>query len=162
MNIAVYTGSFDPVHNGHIDVIERAANQFSKVVIGVLNNSAKTPLFSADERVNMMRQAIAHVPNAEVYAFNGLAVNFAVENNAKTIIRGLRATTDFEYELQMAQTNKVLMPSVDTLFLATALQYAYLSSTIVKEVASYRGDIGKFVPDFVEIKVRERILPNKK
>jgi pantetheine-phosphate adenylyltransferase len=123
----------------------------------VLHNSSKTPLFSAEERVNIMKRAVAHVPNVEVYEFNGLAVDFAVEHGAKTILRGLRATTDFEYELQMAQTNRVLRPSVDTMFLITSLQFAYLSSSITKEVASYGGDISKFVPDFVSDLVMKKI-----
>lgn len=149
MAIAVYTGSFDPITNGHLDVIRRGAKLFDKLVIGVLNNSEKTPLFSDEERVNIIREVTADIKNIEIRSFNGLAVDFAVENHAQVFLRGLRATTDFEYELQMAQTNRILNASIDTLFLTTSLEYAYLSSTIVKEVASYGGDISKFVPELV-------------
>jgi pantetheine-phosphate adenylyltransferase len=154
---AVYTGSFDPITYGHINVIERGARLFDKLVIGVLNNSEKTPLFSAEERVNIIREVTAHIENIEVCSFNGLAIDFAVRNDAQVFLRGLRATTDFEYELQMAQTNRVLNSQIDTLFLTTSLKYAYLSSTIVKEVAAYRGDISKFVPPEVAVRVLERI-----
>ena len=156
MATAVYTGSFDPVTNGHLDVIKRGAQLFDKLVIGVLNNSEKTPLFSVDERVNILVEATSELSNIEVYSFNGLAVDFAKAHDAKIFLRGLRAITDFEYELQMAQTNRVIQPSIDTLFLTTSLEYAYLSSTIVKEVASYGGDISKFVPAAVAEKVREK------
>ncbi len=154
---AVYTGSFDPITYGHINVIERGAKLFDKLIIGVLNNSEKTPLFSAEERVNIIREVTAHIENIEVCSFNGLAIDFAVRNDAQVFLRGLRATTDFEYELQMAQTNRVLNSQIDTLFLTTSLKYAYLSSTIVKEVAAYRGDISKFVPPEVAVRVLERI-----
>jgi pantetheine-phosphate adenylyltransferase len=156
MATAVYTGSFDPVTNGHLDVIKRGAQLFDRLVIGVLNNSEKTPLFSVDERVNILVEATSELSNIEVYSFNGLAVDFAKAHDAKIFLRGLRAITDFEYELQMAQTNRVIQPSIDTLFLTTSLEYAYLSSTIVKEVASYGGDISKFVPAAVAEKVREK------
>ena len=156
MVTAVYTGSFDPVTNGHLDVIKRGAKLFDKLVIGVLNNSEKTPLFSVEDRVNIILEATSDLDNIEVHAFNGLAVDFAREHDAKIFLRGLRAITDLEYELQMAQTNRVIQPSIDTLFLTTSLEYAYLSSTIVKEVASYGGDISKFVPESVAVKVREK------
>lgn len=157
MAVAVYTGSFDPITNGHLDIIKRGAKLFDKLVIGVLNNSEKTPLFSAEERVNIIREVTADLENIEVCSFNGLAVDFAVENNAQVFLRGLRAITDFEYELQMAQTNRVLNKTIDTLFLTTSLEYAYLSSTIVKEVASYGGDISNFVPDSVAEKIKKKI-----
>ncbi len=157
MAVAVYTGSFDPITNGHLDIIKRGAKLFDKLVIGVLNNSEKTPLFSAEERVNIIREVTADLGNIEVCSFNGLAVDFAVENNAQVFLRGLRAITDFEYELQMAQTNRVLNKTIDTLFLTTSLEYAYLSSTIVKEVASYGGDISNFVPDSVAEKIKKKI-----
>ena len=156
MATAVYTGSFDPVTNGHLDVIKRGAQLFDKLVIGVLNNSEKTPLFSVEDRVNILVEATSELSNIEVYSFNGLAVDFAKAHDAKIFLRGLRAITDFEYELQMAQTNRVIQPSIDTLFLTTSLEYAYLSSTIVKEVASYGGDISKFVPESVAKRVIEK------
>ena len=121
-----------------------------------MHNSAKSPLFSVEERVKILTKATKDIPNVEVKAFEGLSVNFARENHAQVIVRGLRAVTDFEYELQMAQTNRVLEPEVDTTFLITSLEYAYLSSTVVKEVAAFGGDIHKFVPDFVEKEIRAK------
>lgn len=156
MATAVYPGSFDPVTLGHMDIIERTAHMFDHVIIGVLQNNSKTPLFSVEERVNILKKATQDIPNVEVRSFSGLAVDFAKECQAHTIVRGLRAITDFEYELQMAQTNRVLEPEVDTTFLITSLEYAYLSSTVVKEVAAFGGDIHKFVPDFVEKEIRAK------
>ena len=157
MTTAVYPGSFDPVTNGHLDVITRGANQFDRVIVGVLHNSAKSPLFSAEERVKILEEATADLKNVEIVSFRGLSVEFARKCNAKVIIRGLRAITDFEYELQMAQTNRVLAPDIDTMFLTTSLEYAYLSSTTVKEVAAFGGDISKFVPEFVRRKVYKKL-----
>jgi pantetheine-phosphate adenylyltransferase len=149
MKVAVYPGTFDPVTNGHIDIISRSSKLFDKVIIGVLHNSAKTPLFSVEERVNILKKATENIENVEVRSFEGLSVDFAKECRANVIVRGLRLITDFEYELQMAQTNRKLAPDVDTTFLFTSLQYSYLSSTTVKEVAEFGGDISEFVPDFV-------------
>ena len=160
MKIAVYPGSFDPATYGHLDVIKRAAVSFDKVIVGVLHNSSKSPLFSAEERVNILEKATLDIPNVEVKPFEGLSVNFARENHAQVIIRGLRAVTDFEYELQMAQTNRVLAPDVDTVFLTTSLEYAYLSSSSVKEIASFHGDISQCVPDFVAKLVYEKYKDN--
>lgn len=137
MKTAVYPGTFDPVTYGHLDVILRASKLFDCVIVGVLHNSSKSPLFSVEERVNILKKATQDIPNVEVRSFSGLAVDFAKECQAHTIVRGLRAITDFEYELQMAQTNRVLEPEVDTTFLITSLEYAYLSSTVVKEVAAF-------------------------
>lgn len=157
MTTAVYPGSFDPVTNGHLDVIERGSQLFDKVIVGVLHNSAKSPLFSVEERVNILKEATAHLNNVEIVAFSGLSVEFARKCGAKVIIRGLRAITDFEYELQMAQTNRVLAPDIDTMFLTTSLEFAYLSSTTVKEVATFGGDISKFVPEFVSREVYKKL-----
>lgn len=157
MITAVYPGSFDPATYGHLDIIKRASISFDRVIVGVLHNSAKSPLFSVEERVNILEKATLDIPNVEVKPFEGLSVNFARENHAQVIIRGLRAVTDFEYELQMAQTNHKLEPSVETVFLTTSLEYSYLSSTIVKEVAFYHGDISKFVPDVVRERIREKM-----
>ena len=157
MTTAVYPGSFDPVTNGHLDVIERGSKLFDKVSVGVLHNSAKSPLFSVEERVNILKEATAHLNNVEIVAFSGLSVEFARKCGAKVIIRGLRAITDFEYELQMAQTNRVLAPDIDTMFLTTSLEFAYLSSTTVKEVATFGGDISKFVPEFVSREVYKKL-----
>ena len=156
MKIAVYPGSFDPATYGHLDVIKRAAVSFDKVIVGVLHNSSKSPLFSV-ERVNILEKATLDIPNVEVKLFEGLSVNFARENHAQVIIRGLRAVTDFEYELQMAQTNRVLAPDVDTVFLTTSLEYAYLSSTILKEVAHFGGDLSKFAPREITDAVIEKL-----
>ena len=158
MTTAVYPGSFDPATNGHLDVIERASKLFDQVIVGVLHNSAKSPLFSVEERVNILKEATRRLDNVEIVSFSGLTIEFARECGAKVIIRGLRAITDFEYELQMAQTNRVLAPDIDTMFLTTNLEYAYLSSTTVKEVAVFGGDISKFVPDFVKEKVYQKLI----
>ena len=161
MKRAVYPGSFDPVTKGHLDIIERAATIVDELVVGVLNNNVKTPLFSVEERVNMLIDVTRHIPNVRVEAFSGLSVEFVKKCNASFIVRGLRAVTDFEYELQMAQTNRSIDREVDTLFLTTALNYAYISSTIVKEVASYGGDISGFVPPSVVEQVYHKIDQKK-
>ena len=156
MITAVYPGSFDPATYGHLDIIKRASISFDRVIVGVLHNSAKSPLFSVEERVKILTKATKDIPNVEIKAFEGLSVNFARENHAQVIIRGLRAVTDFEYELAMSQTNRVAAPDIDTIFLNTSLKYAYLSSSIVKEMAMYGGDISKFVPESIIDIVRER------
>lgn len=157
MKKAIYPGSFDPVTLGHIDVIERASRLFDHLIIGVLNNSAKTPLFSVEERVKMLREVTKHLPNVEVKSFDGLTVDFTRACGANGLVRGLRAVTDFEYELQIAQLNRVIAPEIDTVFLTTNLKYAYLSSSSVKEVAAYGGDISSFVTPFVEEEVHKKL-----
>ncbi len=149
MKIGIYPGSFDPVTLGHLDIIERSSKLVDKLIIGVLVNSSKTPLFSGEERVNLLHKVTSHIENVEIVSYNGLLVNFAKERNADVIIRGLRAVTDFEYELQLAQTNKKLYPDVETIFLATNVNYAYLSSSVVREIARYGGDIKQFVPESI-------------
>ena len=161
MVIAVYPGSFDPATYGHLDIIKRASVSFDKVIVGVLHNSAKSPLFSVEERVNILEKATKDIPNVEVKPFEGLSVNFARENHAQVIIRGLRAVTDFEYELQMAQTNRVLAQDIDTVFMTTSLEYAYLSSTIMKEVASFGGDLSKFAPPEIIEAVKQKMPKDK-
>lgn len=146
---AVYPGSFDPVTLGHLDIMTRASQAVDELIIGVLENRAKIALFSVEERVKMLKIITKDLPNVKVESFRGLSVDFAKEQGAGFIVRGLRAITDFDYELQMAQTNRIMAPKIDTIFLATNLEYAYLSSTTVKEVASYGGDITKFVPEHV-------------
>lgn len=146
MKRAIYPGSFDPLTLGHVDIIERSAQIVDELVVGVLHNSAKNSLFSIEERVSMIKEITDSIPNVTVASFDGLLVDYMKEIDATIIVRGLRAVTDFEYELQIAQTNHVENPSVETIFLTTSLQYSYLSSTIVKEFASYGGDISKFVP----------------
>ena len=156
MRAAIYPGSFDPVTFGHIDVIERSSKLVDQLIVGVLNNNTKSPLFSADERVNMLKEATKGLKNVQIISFSGLLVDFAQSHNIHIIVRGLRAITDFEFELQMAQTNRIINPDIDTIFLTTNLKYAYLSSSNVKEVAMYNGDISKFVPEFVINKVYEK------
>ncbi len=156
MRIAVYPGSFDPVTFGHLDVIERSLNIADEVVVGVLNNRSKSPLFSIEERVNMLKEMTKQHPNVKIEAFDGLLVEFSEKVNANIIVRGLRAITDFEYELQMSQTNHILAPKIDTVFLNTRLEYAYLSSSIVKEVADMGGDISNFVPKEIVDKIYEK------
>ena len=160
MVIAVYPGSFDPATYGHLDIIKRASVSFDKVIVGVLHNSAKSPLFSVEERVKMLEDVTSYLPNVEVRSFGGLLVDFVHQCRADVIVRGLRAITDFEYELQMAQTNRVIAPDIDTIFLTTNLKYSYLSSSIVKEIAGYQGDISEFLHPAIAEKVRER-LANK-
>jgi pantetheine-phosphate adenylyltransferase, bacterial len=146
MRIGIYPGSFDPVTLGHLDIIERSSRLVDKLIIGVLKNSTKKALFSTEERVELLQRVTREIPNVTIESYQGLLVDFAHERKANVIVRGLRAITDFEYELQLAQTNHKLNPEVDTMFLTTSVEYAYLSSSIVREIASYRGEIGQFVP----------------
>lgn len=162
MNTAIYPGSFDPVTLGHYDIIERSSRIFDRVIVGVLCNSAKTPLFTTDERVEMLRYVTAELPNVTVLSFDGLLVDFARQQSADVIVRGLRAVTDFEYELQMAQMNRVIAPEVDTLFLTTNLKYAYLSSSMVKEVARYGGDISEFLNSRIAEIVTEKLAEQRR
>ncbi|MEF2806621.1 MAG: pantetheine-phosphate adenylyltransferase [Massilistercora timonensis] len=155
---AVYPGSFDPVTYGHLDIIRRSCHMVDELIVGVLYNKAKMPLFSVEERVRMLEETTKDLPNVKVVPFEGLLVEFARKMEARMVVRGLRAVTDFEYELQMAQTNHKLEPAVETVFLTTSLEHSYLSSTIVKEVAAFGGDISQFVPEAVETKVREKII----
>ena len=150
MKSALYPGSFDPITYGHIDIIKRAADIFDNLTVSVLNNRSKHSLFSVDERVKMIEDVVKDLPNVSVISYEGLLVEYAKANNFNVIIRGLRAVTDFEYELQMSQTNRKLSDDeIDTVFLNTDLRYAYLSSSTVREVASFGGDISKFVPQSV-------------
>lgn len=157
MKAAIYPGSFDPVTYGHLDIIRRAAYIFDELTISVLNNVKKTPLFSVEERVKILREATKDIPNVKIDSFSGLLVDYAREKEVRVIVRGLRAITDFEYELQNAQTNRLLSKEkLDTMFFTTSLEYAYLSSTTVKEIASFGGDISGCVPDFVEKLIYEK------
>ena len=156
MSIAVYPGSFDPVTYGHLDIIKRSISVFDKLVIGILLNSEKNPLFSMEERVEFLTEATKDMENVEVKSFSGLLVDFARENNADITVRGLRAVTDFEYELQIAQINNKLDSNLDTMFFTTSTEYAYLSSTIVREIASYHGDVSELVPPYVEQKLKQK------
>ena len=154
---AIYPGSFDPVTFGHLDIMTRACNIVDELIIGVLRNKAKMPLFSVAERVKMLEEVTCNLPNVRIIPFEGLLVDFAKELDAKVVIRGLRAITDFEYELQMAQTNQKLQSDIETLFLTTSLDYSYLSSTTVKEVAAFGGDISQFVPEAVADRMKDKM-----
>ena len=153
----IYPGSFDPVTFGHVDVITRSAGKVDELIVGVLNNKAKSPLFSAEERVRMLEEITKEMPNVRIFPFEGLLVDFARKMKADLVIRGLRVITDFEYELQMAQTNHKLEPELETVFLTTSLEYSYLSSSTVKEVAAFGGDISRFVPEIVADRIAEKM-----
>lgn len=157
MNSAIYPGSFDPVTYGHLDIIKRAANIVDHLTVAVLNNNTKTPLFSVEERVNILKEVTKNIPNVSVESFSGLLIDYAKEKDIHVSVRGLRAITDFEYELQIAQTNhKLSNGQLDTIFLTTSLEYSYLSSSSVKEIASFHGDITQLVPEYVANLVYEK------
>ncbi len=156
--VAVFPGSFDPMTNAHLDVAGRAAELFDRLVIGVLNNPRKEPLFSVEERVELIGRSVAHLGgHVTIDSFDGLTVDFARRHGAGFIVRGLRAVSDFEAELQMALTNRKLAPEVDTTFLMTALEFGYVSSTLAKEVARFGGDVRPMVPDVVEEALTRRL-----
>ena len=159
---AIYPGSFDPVTKGHIDIIKRSATICDELIVGVLQNNKKTPLFSVEERVKMLVEVTKEMPNVKIVPFEGLLIDFAKELDAKVIVRGLRAVTDFEYELQMSQTNHKLNPEIETLFMTTNLNYSYLSSSTVKEIAAFEGDITQFVPELVVEKVTEKMKEKRR
>lgn len=155
-NIAVCPGSFDPVTLGHLDIIKRGAKIFDEVYVCVLNNSSKKPLFTVEERCELIRQATKELPNIKVESFHGLLVDYAKQKKAKVILRGLRAVTDFEYEMQGTSMNKVLNDDIETFFMMTNNQYSFLSSSIVKEVAKYHGSVKELVPQEVEAALKEK------
>ena len=157
MATAVYPGSFDPVTRGHLDIIKRAAKINDRLIVAVLINSAKNPLFTVEERVALLRECCKDIPNVTVESFDGLTVEFAKKRHASVMVRGLRAVTDFENEIQLAQTNHALMPGIETMFLATSIKWSYLSSTIVKEAARYGSNISKFVTPNVEEAIHAKV-----
>ncbi|MDA7816026.1 pantetheine-phosphate adenylyltransferase [Porticoccaceae bacterium] len=146
MKTIVYPGTFDPITNGHIDLVERAARLFDKVVIGIASSQRKSPLFSIDERIQLASDALAHVPNIEIRGFDYLLVNFVNDCGADAIMRGLRAVSDFEYEFQLANMNRALSPEIESIFLTPAERFSYISSSLVREISSLDGDVSKFVP----------------
>ncbi len=156
MRIAVYPGSFDPITNGHLDVIERASRLYDKLVVGVLNNSNKKPLFSAEERVDMIQRVTGHLENVEVDTFTGLLVDFAKSKGANVIVKGLRTVADFEYEFQMALLNKSLNPEYETMFMMTNTKYSYISSSMVKELAGFKGNLTGLVPCEIIEQIKEK------
>lgn len=154
--IAVYPGSFDPVTLGHLDIIQRAAKQFDKLIVAVLNNLSKQPTFSVEERKELLRQITRHIPNVEIDSFRDLLVNYMEQKQGHVIVRGIRSVTDFEYELQMASTNQKLNPRVETIFMMTNPKYSYLSSSMVKEIANFNGDVSELVAPEVELALRDK------
>jgi len=156
MRTAVYPGSFDPVTNGHLDIIHRAAKVFDKVIVAVLNNTSKNPLFSLEERIELLRQVTDDCPNVEVDGFRDLLVNYMKKKNVHVVVRGLRAVSDFEYELQMASTNRKLDEEVETFFMTSTPKYSYLSSSIVREIARFHGPVVDLVPPIVEKALAEK------
>jgi len=154
--IAVYPGSFDPITNGHLDIMTRGLETFDELIVAVARNSEKTSLFTIEERISMIRESFAHDRRLRVDSFEGLLVDYAVSQNARVILRGLRAVSDFEYEFQLAQMNHTVKPEVETLFMMTSVPYGYLSSSIVKEVASHHGNIDEFVPPVVKTALEQK------
>ncbi len=161
MRIAVYPGSFDPITNGHLDIIERASKIFDKVIVGVLNNNSKNPLFTADERVMLIEKVTDKLQNVEVACFDGLLVDFAIQHDANVIIKGLRTVNDFEYEFQMALLNKTLNSECETMFLMTNSKYSYISSSMVKELAGYNGDLAGLIPTEIIHYIKDKYKQNK-
>lgn len=161
MATAVYPGSFDPVTRGHLDIIERAAKINDHLIVAVLINSAKHPLFTVEERVALLQECCKDIPNVTVESFDGLTVEFAKKRHASVMVRGLRAVTDFENEIQLAHTNHALYPGIETVFLSTSLKWSYLSSTIVREAAHYNHDVSKFVTPNVEAALKKKIREGK-
>lgn len=148
--IAIYPGTFDPVTNGHIDLVERAGQIFDKVIIAVSNNPRKNPLFTIEERMSLVQNAVVHIPNVAIESFNDLLVSFVSRQNAHFVIRGLRAVSDFEYEFQLASANRRLNRKIETIFLTPSESNYFISSSLVREIAHYRGDVSSFVPKVVE------------
>ncbi|MEA2516528.1 MAG: pantetheine-phosphate adenylyltransferase [Actinomycetota bacterium] len=157
MHTALCPGSYDPPTNGHIDVIERAARYFDTVIVAVIANPSKEPLFTLDERKELLADALSHVDNIEIESFDGLLVDFARSKELSIVVKGLRAISDFEYELQMAQMNSTLLPGMDTLFITSKPSWAFLSSSLVKEVAKYGGDVEGLVPPGVAKALADRV-----
>ena len=157
MRTAIYPGSFDPLTNGHIDVIERAVKLFDRVIVAVAKNESKQPMFSLEERLELVRKAIKNIPSAEADSFDGLLVNYAQQRNAQAIVRGLRAISDFEFEFQLALMNRKLNEKVETIFMMPKDTYTFLSSRIIKEIARLNGDISSFVPAHVRAALVEKM-----
>ncbi len=154
--ISIYPGTFDPITNGHLDIIERSSELFDQVIITIAVNPDKKPLFTLEEREDMIRKVTSHLKNIQVDSFKGLLVSFAGQKNAKVIIRGLRAISDFEYEFQMSLTNRKLNPAINTIFLMPNEKYSYLNSSLVRELASYDANVKDFVPEYVLEKLKKK------
>ncbi|WP_314000431.1 pantetheine-phosphate adenylyltransferase [uncultured Paenibacillus sp.] len=156
VSVAVYPGSFDPVTFGHLDIIHRAAKQFDRLIVAVLNNTSKMPMFTVDERKDLLRQVTKDMPNVEIDSFRDLLVRYMKSRQANVIIRGIRSISDFDYELQLASTNRQLDSEIETIFMMTNPKYSYLSSSIVKEIAKFQGNVQDLVPPEVEWALREK------
>ena len=156
MKTIVYPGTFDPITNGHVDLVERASRLFGKVVIGIAYSERKRPMFTLEERVLLCEQSLAHLNNVEVVGFNNLLVDFVAEQGSNTVLRGLRAVSDFEYEFQLANMNRAMKPDFETVFLTPAEQHSFISSTLVREIAGLRGDVSQFVPEPVQTVLNQR------
>jgi pantetheine-phosphate adenylyltransferase len=159
MKTIVYPGTFDPITNGHIDLIERASKLFDKIVVGIASSQRKGPLFTVDERISLASESLAHVPNVEIIGFDYLLVNFVQDCKADAIMRGLRAVSDFEYEFQLANMNRALAPEIESIFLTPAEHLSYISSSLVREISSLDGDVSKFVPANVAAALLQKIQP---
>lgn len=157
MKTIVYPGTFDPITNGHIDLVERASRLFDKVVIGIASSQRKSPLFTIEERIKLASECLQHVPNVEIHGFDCLLVNFVSDFNADAIMRGLRAVSDFEYEFQLANMNRALSPEIESIFLTPSEKFSYISSSLVREISSLRGDVSQFVPSNVAKALAERL-----
>jgi pantetheine-phosphate adenylyltransferase len=158
--IALYPGTFDPPTNGHVDIVQRGSLLFSHLTVGVLNNPGKDPLFTVEERVEMLREATAHIPNVSVATFDGLTVEFARKLGATAVLRGIRAISDYEYEFQMALMNRRMAPEVETVFLQPAGRYSFVSSRMLKEVCSFGGDVSGLLPPNVLKRLQARVKPS--
>ena len=157
MKTIVYPGTFDPITNGHIDLVERASKLFGNVVIGIASNRQKSPLFSIEERIELAVECLKHIPNVEIYGFDSLLVDFVEQCNADAIMRGLRAVSDFEYEFQMANMNRALSPEIESIFLTPSEKFSYISSSLVREISSLKGDVSQFVPANVAEALADRL-----
>lgn len=154
--LAIVPGSFDPFTNGHLDIVERGANIFDEILVTVFNNQAKSPLFSVSERVNLIKESTKHLSNVKVDSSDYLLMQYATEKNADAVIRGLRAVSDFEYEMQITSMNRKLNKDIETFFIMTNNQFSFLSSSMIKEVAQYNGDISGLVPEIVELELKKK------
>ena len=156
MKTIVYPGTFDPITNGHVDLIERASKLFDKIVIGLASNQKKSPLFTVDERIHLATVAVAHLDNVEIIGFDYLLVNFVKDCNAEAVMRGLRAVSDFEYEFQLANMNRALSPELESIFLTPSEKFSYISSSLIREISALKGDASKFVPPHVAAALLEK------
>jgi pantetheine-phosphate adenylyltransferase len=159
--LAIYPGSFDPITNGHLDLVERGSHLFDRLIVAVLTNLEKAPLFTVAERVEMLQEATRAIPNVAVDTFSGLLVDYARQKRAQVILRGIRAFTDYEYELQMALMNRKLEPDLETVFLMPALSYTYVSSRLVREIFQHGGSVKDLVPPLVEERLHQKVFQNK-